>query len=100
MDAQKEISIKLKLETIKKEENQPCELRIRQLKSLINQMNLLLMKNPSHKKKILALQVLGYEAILYVLKIDNEKDTSDIQMQKERTLSLIQMVNEEINTLS
>ncbi len=100
MDSKKEQSIKLKLETIKTDENETSEIKIRQLKSLINQMNLHLFENPDDKKKILTLQALGYEAILSVLDNDKEANIDEVQMQRDKTLSLIQVVNEEIQSLS
>ncbi len=99
MDSQKEQSIKDKLDAIKKQLEEPLELRVRQLKSLINQMNLRLLENPNEKEKILGLQKLGYEAIIYVLDNDKETDIFDIEQQKKKTQTLIEIVESEIKTL-
>lgn len=98
MDAQKEQSIKEKLETIKCED-ETTEVRTRKLKSLINQMNLRLFENPDEKPTILALQKLGYEAILYLLENDNESSQEEIDQQKSKTSSLINILEEEIKSL-
>lgn len=98
MDAQKEQSIKEKLETIKCE-NETTEVRTRKLKSLINQMNLRLFENPDEKPIILNLQKLGYEAILFVLDEDSETEASEIEQQKAKTTSLIEILDAEIKSL-
>lgn len=95
MDAQKKQSIKEKLETIKCEDETP-EVRIRKLKSLINQMNLRLFENPDEKPTILNLQKLGYEAILFVLDSDKKSDEEVRYREKEKTTNLIAILEAEI----
>lgn len=95
MDLQKEQSIKVKIEAIKTEINETHEVRIRKLKSLINQMNLHLLENQNDKKSILTLQKLGYEVILHLL--DNDKETDEVQKQK--MTNLITIVESEIKSL-
>ena len=99
MDSQKEQSIKLKLETIKTDANESRELRIRQLKSLINQMNLHLLDNPDDKQKILVFQKLGYETILHLLDNDKEIEAIEKESQKERTKNLITIIATEITSI-
>ncbi len=99
MDSQKEQSIKEKLSAIKKE-NETCEVRIRKLKSLINQMNLRLMENPQEKEKILGLQKLGYEAIIYVYDSDKETDSLEVEQQMKKTQDLIKIIESEIKSFS
>lgn len=84
MDLEKEQSIKTKLEAIKIEETETSETRIRKLKSLINQMNLHLLENPTDKKNILTLQTLGYEAIIYVLENEDETDETKDKKSKQK----------------
>lgn len=98
MDFQKEQSIKIKLESIKTEVDETTEIRIRKVKSLINQMNLHLLQNPTDTNKILALQKLAYEAILYIL--DSDKQNDAVEMQRENIVTLIAIVESEIKTLS
>ena len=100
MDLKKEQSIKNKLESIKTETNESYEIRIRKLKSLINQMNLHLFENPDDKKKILVFQKLGYEAISQLLDNDKEIEAIEKEKQKEKTKSLIKILETEITILS
>lgn len=95
MDPQKEQSIKDKLEAIKCE-NETSEVRIRKLKSLINQMNLRLAQNPDEKPIILVLQKLGYEAIVYILNNDTESSKDETQQHKDKIVRLIDIVDTEI----
>lgn len=98
MDLEKEQNIKAKLESIKIEADETSEIKIRKLKSLINQMNLHLFDNPHEKIKIFSLQKLGYEAILFVL--DHDKETNENQVQKDKIKDLIKIIESEIESLS
>jgi len=99
MDLIKEQSIKTKLEAIKTQTDETCEIRIRKLKSLINQMNLHLLENPHDKKNILTLQKLGYEVILYILANDKVSDETQTIRQKDQAESLIAIINSELKSL-
>ena len=100
MDLKKEQSIKNTLEAIKTQTDESGEIRIRKLKSLINQMNLHLLDNPDDQKKILVFQKSGYEAILHLLDNDKEIEAIEKESQKERTKNLITIVETEITSLS
>jgi len=99
MDLKKEQSIKNKLEAIKIETDESGEIRIRKVKSLINQMNLHLLDNPDDKQKILVFQKLGYETILHLLDNDKEIEAIEKESQKERTKNLITIIATEITSI-